>query len=412
MQNIEVIYKDINEIKPYDKNPRKNDKAVDKVALSIQEYGFKNPIIVDKDMVIIAGHTRYKAAKKLGLNEVPIIVAGDLDENQVKALRIADNKTGEYADWDFILLAEELGILKENDFNLEFTGFEIADIEKLLNQNKEIVEDDFDVDANIPEVPISKRGDVWLLGRHRLVCGDSTMIDDVEKLMDGQKANLVVTDPPYNVDYEGGTKDKLKIQNDNMDNDSFYQFLLDMYKNLYLACDDGAGIYVFHADTEGINFRKAMIDAGWKLAQCCIWVKQSLVLGRQDYHWQHEPILYGWKPTGSHKWYADRKQSTVWRFDRPSKNEMHPTMKPVELVAYPIQNTSLSNSIVLDLFGGSGSTLIACEQTNRICYTMEIDEKYVDVIIKRYIQFKGNDADVFILRDGEKVSYEDMQEAL
>ncbi|WP_332903267.1 site-specific DNA-methyltransferase [Sporanaerobacter acetigenes] len=266
---------------------------------------------------------------------------------------------------------------------------------------------DFDVDAALEEESISNQGDIWLLGRHRLICGDSTKVETYEKLMEGNKANLCVTDPPYNVNYTAGSENERKIKNDNMEDKNFYEFLLALFKNIFNSLEDGAAAYVFHADTEGLNFRKAFKDAGFHLANVCIWAKQSLVLGRSDYQWQHEPILYGWKPTGKHRWYSDRKQTTIWNFDRPTKSELHPTMKPVPLVAYPIQNSSMSNCIVLEPFAGSGSTLIACEQTGRICYAIELDEKYSDVIVKRYIEYVGSDEEVFLIRDGEKIPYKD-----
>ena len=275
--------------------------------------------------------------------------------------------------------------------------------------DKDVQDDDFDIDAALAEEPISKQGDIWLLGRHRLICGDSTKAErrNYEKLMEGKKANLCVTDPPYNVNYTAGSENERKIKNDNMEDKNFYEFLLASFKNIFNSLDDGAAAYIFHADTEGLNFRKAFKDAGFHLANVCIWAKQSLVLGRSDYQWQHEPILYGWKPTGKHRWYSDRKQTTIWNFDRPTKSELHPTMKPVPLVAYPIQNSSMSNCIVLEPFAGSGSTLIACEQTGRICYAIELDEKYADVIVKRYIEYVDSYEEVFLIRDGEKILYKD-----
>ena len=258
----------------------------------------------------------------------------------------------------------------------------------MSENNKDSFEDD-DFEPELPDKPITQKGDIWLLGKHRLMCGDSTDKNDMAVLMDGKKANLIVTDPPYNVDYVGKTKDALKIENDKMDNDSFYNFLFDAYSRMYEVAQDGASIYVFHADSEGLNFRKAMIESGFKLSQCCIWAKQAVVMGRQDYHWQHEPILVGWKPTGKHYWNSDRKQTTLWQFDRPFRNEYHPTMKPVSLISYPIKNSSKIGDLVLDSFGGSGSTLIACQETDRICYAMELDEKYCDVIVNRYIEKMG-----------------------
>lgn len=403
----------VNQLVPYTKNARHNEKAVDKVASSIKEFGFKNPIIVDANNEIIAGHTRLMAAKKLGIDEVPTIKVDDLSPEQVKAFRIADNKTSEYAEWDFELLAKELEDLKNEGYSLDLTGFDFSEAEKLMDEFKEEVESDETEEETVPPLPddpITKRGDIWLLGKHRLMCGDSTVKADVEKLMDGQKANLILTDPPYNVDYTGKTKDALKIENDKMDNDSFYDFLFDAFTRLYEVAEDGAGVYIFHADSEGLNFRKAMIESGFKLAQCCIWAKQTIVMGRQDYHWQHEPVLYGWKPTGSHYWNTDRKQTTVWHFDRPFRNEYHPTMKPVDLICYPIKNSSKLGDLVLDTFGGSGSTLMACIETDRICYTMELEEKYADVVVNRYINKIGSSEDAYLIRDGEKFSYKELTE--
>ncbi len=290
------------------------------------------------------------------------------------------------------------------DCDVSLTGFDSIELNALFKDSlkEDIKEDDFDVDAELKKPALSKQGDVWQLGPHRLVCGDSTKVYTFTALMDGKLANLVVTDPPYNVNYEGTAG---KIKNDNMNNEAFYDFLLAAFQNTAAAMTKDASIYVFHADTEGLNFRKAFSEAGFYLSGTCIWKKQSLVLGRSPYQWQHEPVLFGWKKSGKHKWYADRKQTTIWEFEKPKKNADHPTMKPVALVAYPILNSSLSNCIVLDPFGGSGSTLIACEQTNRICYTVELDEKYCDVIINRYIEQVGTNEEVFLIRNGKKIKH-------
>ncbi|WP_068505379.1 DNA modification methylase [Paenibacillus kribbensis] len=408
---MEIKFVNVEILIPYIKNARNNEKAVDYVATSIQSYGFKNPILIDSNNEIIAGHTRLLAAKKLGLKQVPTILVDDLTPEQVKAFRIADNKTAEYADWNFELLAQELEELKLADYDLSLTGFDMSECEKLLDiLHEENVddEDNFDLEEALPEHPITRKGDIWLLGKHRLICGDSTNPQDIATLMDGKKAQLIVTDPPYNVDYTGKTKDALKIENDKMDNDQFYDFLLAAYTQMFEVADDGASIYVFHADSEGLNFRKAFIEAGFKLAQCCIWAKQAMVMGRQDYHWMHEPVLYGWKPTSGHYWNSDRKQTTLWQFDRPFRNEYHPTMKPIPLISYPIKNSSKLGDIVFDPFGGSGSTLIACEETDRICYTSELDPKYVDVIVKRYIAHVGSGSDVYLIRDGVKMGYSEV----
>jgi DNA modification methylase len=408
---LEIKYLNLELLNPYANNARDNEKAVDKVASSIKNYGFKNPILIDGNNEIIAGHTRLLAAKKLGLKEVPTILVDDLTPEQVKAFRIADNKTAEYAEWNFELLAQEMEDLKLADYDLSLTGFDMSEAEKLmdeLHKGDESEEDEFDVDDALPENPITQKGDIWLLGKHRLVCADSCDEADVAKLMEGKKARLIVTDAPYNVAYRGKTKDALTIQNDSMDSSSFYQFLLAAYTRMYEVADDGASIYMFHAETEGINFRKAHIDSGFKLSQCCIWKKSSMVLGHSDYHYRHEPILYGWRQGAAHYWNSDRKQTTIWEFDRPFRNEFHPTMKPVPLISYPIKNSSKIGDIVLDSFGGSGSTLIACEETDRICYTMELDEKYADVIVKRYIAHVGSDSEVWLVRDGKRYGYQDV----
>ncbi|KAF6626359.1 ParB N-terminal domain-containing protein [Paenibacillus sp. EKM208P] len=408
---MEIRFVNVEALIPYIKNARNNEKAVDYVATSIESYGFKNPILIDSNNEIIAGHTRLLAAKKLGLKRVPTILVDDLTPEQVKAFRIADNKTAEYADWNFELLAQELEELKLADYDLSLTGFDMSECEKLLDTlYEESVddEDNFNVEEALPVHPITHKGDIWLLGKHKLMCGDSTNPQDIATLMDGKKAQLIVTDPPYNVDYTGKTKDALKIENDKMDNDQFYDFLLAAYTRMFEVADDGASIYVFHADSEGLNFRKAFIEAGFKLSQCCIWAKQAMVMGHADYHWMHEPVLYGWKPTGGHYWNSDRKQTTLWQFDRPFRNEYHPTMKPIPLISYPIKNSSKLGDIVFDPFGGSGSTLIACEETDRICYTSELDPKYVDVIVKRYIAHVGSDNGVYLIRDGVKVGYSEV----
>jgi DNA modification methylase len=409
MSKLQVDYIDINCIIPYENNPRKNKQAVDKVAASIQEFGFKVPILIDKNMIIIAGHTRYKAAKKLQLKEIPTIKVEDLTHKQIKALRIADNKTGEIAEWDFELLLIELEELKTDGFNLELTGFDLSEIESLIDEYKpeEIEDDGFDIEGELENIedPLTKKGDIWLLGNHRLMCGNSTSMSEVNKLMDGIKAKMVFTDPPYNIAYEGKTEDKLTIQNDNMVDSEFYNFLLSVFKNYSEIMDEGAAIYVCHADSKGEYFRKAFREAGLKLAECIIWAKDSFVMGRQDYHWRHEPILYGWKEGKAHYFIDDRTQDTVWEIKRPKRNEEHPTMKPILLCAKAIKNSSKPIEIVTDLFGGSGSTLIACDEVDRICYTMEIDEKYCDVIVNRYIKYKGTSEDVLLIRDGTRIPY-------
>jgi len=398
----------IDELIPYTNNARTHSKEqITKIRSSLREFGFVNPVLIDKDKNIIAGHGRCEAAKAEGIKEVPCVMVEHLTEAQKKAYIIADNKLALDAGWDNEILAVELESLKDLNFDVELTGFNAAEIDDLFSNihDKEVSDDDFDVDAALEEEPISKQGDLWLLGRHRLVCGDSTKAETYETLMDGKKANLVVTDPPYGVSYNGsqGT-----IQNDNLKDDEFYQFLLDAFTNMENHMANDASIYVFHADTKGHIFRKAFQDAGFYLSGVCQWVKQSLVLGRSPYQWKHEPCLFGWKKKGKHKWYAGRAETTVWEFDKPSKNNLHSTMKPVPLLAYPIKNSSLTNSIVLEPFGGSGSTWIACEQTDRICYGSEFDERFVDVILKRYIEHVGTDEDVYLIRDGQKIKYKDV----
>ena len=387
-------------------NPRKKlkpgDTEFEKIKNSIEMFGYAEPIIINKDLTIIGGHQRVSVLKTLGYAEIECVII-DIDKTKEKALNIALNKIS--GEWSEELLADLLKDLQASDFDLSFTGFDPPEIDELFNNlhDKAIQEDDFDVDGALSETPITKQGDIWHLGRHRLVCGDSTIPETYDVLMEGKQANLVVTDPPYNVAYEGKAG---KIQNDSMNDEKFYSFLLAAFSNMHDSMADDAAIYIFHADTEGLNFRKAFKDGGFYLSGTCIWAKQSMVLGRSDYQWKHEPVLYGWKKEGKHKWYGDRKQTTIWNFDRPSKSVDHPTTKPIALMAYPIQNSSLTNCIVLDPFGGSGSTLIACEQTNRICYTAEIDERYADVIVRRYAEQKGSESDIYLIRDGEKISYQ------
>ena len=381
---MEIVNKNIEEIKMYENNPRNNDGAVEYVANSIKEFGFKVPIVLDKNNVIVAGHTRYKAAKLLNITEIPCIIVDDLSDEQVKAFRLIDNKAAELASWDIDLLNLELENIK--DIDMELFDFQISNI--LDN----VVDDEYEVE--LPEDPKTKTGNIYKLGNHYLMCGDSTNTDDVKKLMNNQLADLIVTDPPYNVNYEGKTGDNLKIMNDNMENNQFYSFLESAFINLYESIKDGGSIYVFHADTEGLNFRKAMMSSGFKLAECLVWVKNAFVMGRQDYHWKHEPVLYGWKPGASHYFINDRSQSTVLEFDKPIRNEEHPTMKPIDLIAYLINNSSKKDEIVLDLFGGSGTTMIACEQTNRKAFIMELDPRYCDVIVDRWEKFTNQKAEL------------------
>ena len=402
----------VSQLKAAEYNPRKDLKSGDpeyeKLRRSIEEFGYVEPVIWNKATGnVVGGHQRLKVLLQLGQAEIDCVVV-ELDEQREKALNVALNKVSGF--WDNDKLASLISDLNAADFDVSLTGFDAAEIDALFKDSlkDQLKEDNFDVDGELKKPAISKPGDVWLLGRHRLVCGDSTKPETYGALMDGKKANLVVTDPPYNVNYQGTAG---KIQNDNLSNDAFYNFLLDAFTNTEQVMEQDASIYVFHADTEGLNFRKAFSTAGFYLSGTCIWKKQSLVLGRSPYQWQHEPVLFGWKKKGKHNWYTDRKQSTIWEFDKPKKNTDHPTMKPVNLVAYPILNSSMSNCIVLDPFGGSGSTLIACEQTNRICYTIELDEKYCDVIVKRYIEQAGSGDGVFVIRSGEKTAFADLTPA-
>lgn len=395
---LNVVMMNTSDLIDYKNNPRKNDKAVEAVANSINSFGFKVPVIIDKNNVLVCGHTRVKAAKKLGIEEIPVIIADDLNEDQIKAFRIADNKTAELADWDMDKLAEELKLI---EMDMEQFGFD--DLEKLLD--RDVLEDDFK--EELLETAYSKKGDVFVFGKHRLMCGDSTKSEDVEKLMNGTKADMIFTDPPYNVDYEGSTG--MKIQNDKQSDEDFYNFLLNAFKNMHESVKPGGAIYVCHADSEGVNFRNAFKAAGFKLAECLIWVKNSLVLGRQDYQWRHEPILYGWKEGAGHYFINDRSQDTIWEYNKPKVNDLHPTMKPLELVGRAIKNSSKNGEIVLDLFGGSGSTMIAAEQINRVAYLMELDEKYTDVIVKRMLRFIQTYDDCYLIRDGIKTPLKEIE---
>ena len=391
--NIQII--DINKLIPATYNPRKDLKPDDaeyiKIKNSIVKFGFVSPLVINKDMTVIGGHQRLKVLKDLGITEVECIVV-DLDKTNEKALNIALNKI--QGDWDEDKLEALLQELKLEEFDMNLTGFDFDEVDEILNDINGTKEDNFDVDSAYEEIeePITKPGDIWILGNHRLMCGDSTHKDDIMRLMNNQDADMLLTDPPYNVDYVGKTAEALKIKNDNMDDNQFYEFLRKVFENMYIVTKEGASIYVFHADTEGINFRKAFKDAGFKLAECLIWKKDCFVMGRQDYQWQHEPVLYGWKEGKAHYFINDRPQSTILEFDRPKQSTLHPTMKPIDLIAKLIKNSSKENDIILDLFGGSGSTIIAAEQLNRCCYTMELDPKYCDVIVKRWETLTNKEA--------------------
>lgn len=391
--NIQKI--NIEKLKAAEYNPRKDlkpeDEEYQKIKRSILEFGYVAPIIVNADMTVIGGHQRLKVLKELGYEEVECNVV-DLDKTKEKALNIALNKiTGE---WDNSKLEELLAELKETDIDMDMTGFTFDEVDNILKDIEGSKEDNFDLDQALNEIeePTTRPGDIWILGKNRLMCGDSTQKENVLRLMDKQEADMLLTDPPYNVDYEGKTVDALKIENDNMTSTEFYNFLLDSFRNMFEVTKCGSSVYVFHADTEGLNFRNAFNAVGFKLAQCLVWVKNTFVMGRQDYQWRHEPILYGWKEGAGHYFINDRKQSTVLEFDKPTRNAEHPTMKPIDLLVYLIKNSSKENDLILDLFGGSGSTLIAAEQVKRRCYTMELDPKYCDVIVKRWELLTGEKA--------------------
>lgn len=374
----------IDEVKPYPNNPRNNDDGVEAVANSIREFGWQQPIVVDKDNVIIVGHTRYKAARKLGMKEVPVVVANNLTPEQVKAYRLADNKTGELTDWDMSLLDDELGDIA--DIDMSDFGFNLD----LDDDEVEVQEDDFD--EEVPEEPKSKLGQIYQLGRHRLMCGDSTKPEDVKKLVGGVRCDLLLTDPPYNVGYVG--QDGMTIKNDRQEDDKFYKFLFNAFSAAKDNLKQGASFYIWYSSSEMVNFTNAANNSGLSVRENLIWEKNNIVLGRQDYQWKHEPCLYGWVEGGSHSWYSDRKQTTVMHFDKPQRADLHPTMKPVALFDYQIKNSTKSGDVVLDLFGGSGTTIMACEQDGRNACVMEFDPKYVDVIIKRWEDFTGKKAEL------------------
>ena len=396
----------VKKLVPYVNNARTHSsEQLAKLRSSLREFGFINPVIIDRDFNVIAGHGRIAAAKEEGITEVPCVFVDYLTEAQKKAYILADNRMALDAGWDEELLRIEIESLQGADFDVSLTGFGEDEIADLFagDGEKDVKDDDFDLSAALEKAAFVERGDIWMVGRHRLMCGDATSAEDVAALMDGKKANLIVTDPPYNVAFRSGSG--LSIQNDSMENGEFYTFLYNSFQNMAAHLEKGGAAYVFHADTEGMNFRKAFVDAGFHLAGVCIWVKNSLVLGRSDYQWQHEPVLYGFLKNGKHPWYSDRKQTTIWNYDKPKRNKNHPTSKPLDLLGYPICNSSQENAIVLDTFGGSGSTMMACEQTNRICHMMELDEKYASVILRRYVEDTGDSENVYVVRGGEKIPY-------
>lgn len=397
---LKIQYKPIQDLIPYARNSRThNDAQVAQIAASIKEFGWTNPVLLDGTNGIIAGHGRVMAAQKLGETEVPTIELSHMDENQKRAYIIADNKLALNAGWDNEMLALEVADLKDAGYDLGLTGFSADELEEL---NPTVIEGLVDEDEApaVPQEAITKPGDIYKMGKHRLMCGDSTSIEHLERLCDGQDVDMWLTDPPYNVAYEGKTKDSLTIQNDSMGDDQFRQFLRDAYVAADAVMKSGAVFYIWHADSEGYNFRGAAQDAGWKVRQCLIWKKSSMVMGRQDYHWKHEPCLYGWKEGAGHLWATDRKQTTILEFDKPARNGEHPTMKPVALFEYQMLNNTKGGDIILDSFGGSGTTLIAAEKNGRVARLMELDPKYCDVIVKRWEEFTGKKAELLEAKDG------------
>ena len=422
---------EINKLKPYENNARTHsEEQIQKIANSIKEFGFINPVLVDNEYGIIAGHGRVLAAQEMGMKEVPCLFIEDLTETQKRAYILADNKLALDAGWDDEILRKEIMELDKLDFDISIAGFDMTDFD-FTQEDIEFQEDEYDVEAKLPEIAKAKLGDVYQLGNHRVMCGDSTSTEDIDKLVGENIMDLCVTDPPYNVNYGsinetgyGKERDNgNKILNDNMDDESFYFFLLAFYEEMLRVLKEGGAYYIFHADTEGYNFRKALRDAGGNVKECLIWVKNALVLGRQDYQWKHEPILYSWKTGAGHYFINDRTQTTVFedktnldklskeelksmleeiladklpttiiKEDKPQKNDIHPTMKPIKLLSRLILNSSKPKENVIDFFGGSGSTLIACEHLGRSCYMIELDPKYVDVIIDRWETLTGETA--------------------
>ena len=400
---------DINKLIPYVNNARTHSpEQITKLRSSLREFGFINPVLIDREYNVLAGHGRIAAAKEEGIKEVPCVFVEHLSEAQKKAYILADNRMSLDAGWDDELLKVEVASLQEMGFDIGMTGFDESELADLFadDDKSSAKDDDFDLTAALEKAAFVQRGDIWTVGRHRLMCGDATSAEDVAALMSGTKANLILTDPPYGVSFRSSSG--LTIQNDSMKNEEFYNFLLSAFQCMVEHLESGGAAYVFHADTEGLNFRRAFVDAGLHLAGCCIWVKDSLVLGRSDYQWQHEPVLYGFLQNGKHKWYSDRKQTTIWNFAKPKRNADHPTSKPLDLLSYPIGNSTQENAVVIDTFGGSGSTLMACEKMNRICCTMELDEKYASVILRRYVEDTGDADGVYVIRNGKKIPYSDL----
>ena len=413
MSEIKVFAKDypmapVDKFIPYANNARTHSKEqINKLRSIYRGIGYGDPVEVDENFTILSGHGRVEAAKAEGMKELPYVMLTGMTEAEKKAYILAVNRSALDAGWDEELLAVEIEALQEMGMDPLLSGFDEKELAALYGANdNDINDDDFDLSAALEKASFVEPGDIWTVGRHRLMCGDATKAEDVQKLMDGARANLIMTDPPYGVSFK--SSNGLTIQNDSMKNEEFYAFLLSAFKNMADVLEKGGAAYVFHADTEGLNFRRAFIDAGFHLAGCCIWVKDSLVLGRSDYQWQHEPILYGFLQNGKHPWYSDRKQTTIWNFAKPKRSANHPTSKPLDLLAYPISNSSQENAIVIDTFGGSGSTMMACEQTGRICRMMELDPKYASVILRRYVEDFGNAEQVYVERDGVRIGYADL----
>ena len=413
MSDIKVFAKDypmapIDKFIPYANNARTHSKEqINKLRSIYRGIGYGDPVEVDENFTILSGHGRVEAAKAEGMTELPYVMLTGMTEAEKKAYILAVNRSALDAGWDEELLAVEIESLAEMGFDMSLTAFDEKELAALYGADgDEAKDDDFDLSAALEKAAFVLPGDIWTVGRHRLMCGDATKPEDVQKLMDGKRANLIVTDPPYGVSFKSSSG--LTIQNDSIKNEEFYSFLLSAFKNMADVLEKGGAAYVFHADTEGLNFRRAFIDAGFHLAGCCIWVKDSLVLGRSDYQWQHEPILYGFLQNGKHPWYSDRKQTTIWKYAKPKRNENHPTSKPLDLQAYPISNSSQESSIVIDTFGDSGSTMMACEQTGRECRMMELDPKYASVILRRYVEDFGNADQVYVERDGVRTGYADL----
>ena len=394
----------IEKLKPAKYNPRKDlkpgDPAYEKIKRSLNDYGYVDPVIWNEVTGnIVGGHQRQKILVAEGATEIDCVVVHIENPQDEKAMNIALNKA--VGEWEPVALADLLSELQTSGYDLGATGFDAAEVNDLFSQvhDKDVADDDFDEDKAVEAPAFVEVGDIWLLGRHRLMCGDSTRAADVSLLMDGKKANLCITDPPYGCDYSGGTG--MKIMNDTLKGKEFYEFLLSAMKNIYEHLADGGALYVFHSDAEKVNFYNAVVDAGFHYSTTCIWVKNSLVIGRMDYQMRHEPIIYAFKDTARHKFYGDRKQTTIWEFDRPTKSKLHPTTKSLPLIAYPMRNSSQENGIVVDLFGGSGSTLMAAEQMNRAACLMEIDPIYASVIVRRYVSNAGSIADVRVIRQGQ-----------